>query len=79
MRVKIELYLLLCTNDKKYVAVRRQTAKEGKSAQTVIIGVIASAIGASLGVVAGALVPVVAVALLAAVRVGKEASCSGPM
>jgi hypothetical protein len=69
---------LLCTNDKKYAAVRRQIAKEGNAAQKLLIGVIAGAIGATLGIVAGALVPVVAVALLAAVKVGKEAYCSGP-
>ncbi|HTF80056.1 MAG TPA: hypothetical protein VK620_38080 [Bradyrhizobium sp.] len=59
-RVTNEMNLLLCTKDKKYAAVRSKLSKESGSAHTAIVGTIAAAVGAQLGLVSGLVVPLVA-------------------
>jgi hypothetical protein len=76
-RVKHEMNLLLCTKDKKYAALRKQLSKEGAYTHGAIVSAIAAAVGASLGLVSGLLVPLVALMLVAMLKVGKEAYCAG--
>jgi hypothetical protein len=75
-RVKRELHLLLCTKDKKYAALRRQLRSKGGHTQMVLVGTISASVGSSLGLGAGAVVPLAALCLIAALRVGVEAYCS---
>lgn len=74
--VKAEIFLLLCTQDKKYATLRKQLAKEGSATQMTIVSMVSSAVGASAGVVAGAAVPLVALCLLVALRIGTNALCA---
>jgi hypothetical protein len=76
-RVKNELHVLICTNDKKYAGLRRQIQKQGSATQTVLVSNVASGIALSQGYTAAALVPFVAMALLAFIRIGANAWCAG--
>ena len=73
--MKEEIYLFICTEDKKYAHLRGQFQKASVKSQTAIVSMIAAAVAASLGVIAGSLVPLCALALLAVVRVGQNAFC----
>jgi hypothetical protein len=73
--VKDEFRLLVCTNDKKYRELRRLVKEKGGQTQVAIITAIASAIGAAVGVLASAIVPFVALLLIAMLKIGKEAFC----
>jgi hypothetical protein len=73
--VRSEFFILLCTKDTRYAALRRQLASKGKHTETAVVTTISAAVGSSIGLVAGALVPLVALCLLAVVKVGKEAYC----
>ncbi len=75
-RVKNEMHLLLCTNDKKYSSLRSSLAKQGHATNVVVVGAIAGAVGASIGAVAASVVPLVALILAAVLRIGKEAYCA---
>lgn len=77
--VKREFHVFLCTRNKKYAKLRSQLTKASHPTQTAVVATIAAAVAASLGVVAGAIVPLVALCLLALLRVGKEAFCAGQM
>jgi hypothetical protein len=76
-RVRTEMHILLCTNDPKYKTLRAQLFKQGSTTQTVIVGQISVAVGATLGIMAGAIVPFIALCLIGLLQVGKEAYCSG--
>jgi len=76
-RVKNEVHILICTNDKKYAGLRKQIQKQGSATQTVLVSNVASAIALSLGYTAAALVPFVAMALLAFIQMGANAWCAG--
>jgi hypothetical protein len=73
---KHEMYVLICTNDRKYAALRKKLAQKARNANTVVVSTIASAFAAKLGFVAGALVPLVAFCLVMVLRVGKETWCT---
>jgi hypothetical protein len=70
-----ELYLLVCTKDKKYRAVRQKLAKAKKSSTPVIVAIVASAVGKHCGTLGAALVPVVSAMLAACVMVGSNWVC----
>lgn len=72
---KNEFRIFLCTDDDKYATVRRELRKHAGKSQTVLVGTISAAIGATVGVVAGALTPLVALCLIVALKIGKEAYC----
>src|SRR5712671_4653863 len=46
LRVKQEIRVLICTNDKQYADLRRQIKTAGNKSQTVIVGLITAAIAA---------------------------------
>src|SRR5262249_53267496 len=71
-----ELYLFICTKDKKYSKVRKQLMTETGHTQLVIVTTIAAAIGASLGTIAAAVVPIVALFLKILLMCGTEGWCA---
>lgn len=73
--VKKEIFVFLCTDDKRYRHLwKKINALENKST-TALVGVIATFLGNSLGVPATLLAGFVAVCLYSFVKVGKEAYC----
>ncbi|NMM88609.1 hypothetical protein B2J88_30400 [Rhodococcus sp. SRB_17] len=74
--VKTEMHLFLCTDDKRYRELwKRIAALEGKGT-TALVGVIATFLGASLGVATTLIAGFVAVCLYGVAKLGKEAYCS---
>jgi hypothetical protein len=73
--VEHEMYLLICTNNKRYAAARRQIQTHGGKSQTIIISTIAVAIGSVLGLALGVISSFVCVILFAFLSVGKNAFC----
>ena len=76
MRLKVELRLLVCTDDPKYQDVRAGLGKESQVAGAVVLSLISSAVGAHLGVEAGMTTPFVVLLLMALGRTTKEAWCA---
>ncbi|WP_311221021.1 MULTISPECIES: hypothetical protein [unclassified Acidovorax] len=74
--VKSEMQLFLCADEKKYRALWKQILEMQKNSTTAIVGVIATFLGASIGVSATLLSGFIAVCLFAALKVGKEAYCA---
>jgi hypothetical protein len=63
-RVKKEIHILICTNDKKYAALRRQFTQFTKpKSQTALVAMISAGIASYIGVGAGMITPLVAIAL----------------
>jgi hypothetical protein len=75
-KLKHEFKVLVCTADKRYADLRKKLATSADKTQTAIVSAIAAAIAAQFGVVAGLLVPFVALCLIVLARTGKEAFCS---
>jgi hypothetical protein len=75
-RTKIELRLLICTDDPKYQDVRAGLGKESKVTGAVVLALISSAVSAHLGVEAGTATPFVVLLLMALLRTTKEAWCA---
>jgi hypothetical protein len=76
-RLKKEFNLLICTDDKEYADLRKKVDTSGGKSQTAIVGMIAAGVAVNVGAVAGALVPFCALLLIGALRIGKNAYCSG--
>jgi hypothetical protein len=74
-RLKNEIHELICTDSKRYAALRRKLNKKGANAQTAIVATISAGIASHLGFAAGALVPFCALCLLAIAKVGQRAFC----
>ena len=64
-RVKNELHLLVCTDDKKYATLRKHIGKEGRTTQVAIVSSISAAIGAIIGTSAAVIGPFVTLGLMA--------------
>jgi hypothetical protein len=75
-KLKHEFKLLICTVDERYADLRATLAASASKTQTGVVSSIAAAMAAQFGVVAGLLVPFVALCLIVLARVGKEAFCS---
>lgn len=73
--VKAEVFLLVCTNDKKYAKLRKQLNDSAARAQTPVVWLVASGIAATLGISAAVVAGLCAAALYGIVKVGKEAYC----
>ena len=69
--IKVELYDLLCTSSKKYANERREGGLTVKNTITIVATAVASTFHVAFGVIAGA----VTVALLSALKIGKNAWC----
>jgi hypothetical protein len=76
-RVKHELHLLVCTNDRKYATLRKHLGKEGRTTQVAIVSSISAAIGAIIGASAAVIGPFVTLGLMALLQVGTNAWCAG--
>jgi len=70
-----EIYLLVCTDDRKYKDLREKFSSEKTLATAFIVSSISTSIGAALGFVATTVTPFVVLCLIALVRIGKEAWC----
>ncbi len=73
-RVKRELRILICTDDKKYAKLRKTMTS--KNNERAIIAAIAAGVGAVLGLAAAIVMPFVAMAMMFFLQVGKNAYCS---
>jgi hypothetical protein len=76
-RVKRELHILICTNDRKYETLRKYIGKESKTTQIALVSAIAGSIGAYIGMAATVIGPFVTLALMALLQVGTNAWCAG--
>lgn len=76
-RVKRELSILICTDDRRYETLRRYIGKEGKTTQLALVSTIAAGIGAYLGMAATVIGPFVTLGLMALLQVGTNAWCAG--
>jgi hypothetical protein len=72
---KKEFHILLCSKDKKYQKLRSNLAKSNEKGLLAVVWEISDAIAGSLGVVAGELVPICAICLIAVLKLGKETFC----
>jgi hypothetical protein len=70
-----EIYLPICTKDKKYRAVRAKLAKAKKSSTPVIVAIVASAVGKHCGTLGAALVPAVSAMLATCLTIGSNWAC----
>ena len=75
-KVKAELFLLFCTKDKKYAPLRTRLSKEAGATQLTMVGWISSAVTAYLGLAVAAAVPLVALCLYVAMKIGVNALCA---
>jgi hypothetical protein len=75
-RLKNEFKIFVCTNDKKYSSLKKSLSTSADKSQTTIVATIAAGMAAQFGVVAGVLVPFVAMCLIVLIRLGKEAFCA---
>ncbi|OQS34103.1 hypothetical protein B0T40_16040 [Chromobacterium haemolyticum] len=74
--LKAEFMMLICTSNKKYADLRKKLASNADKSQTAIVSAIAAGMATQFGVVAGLLVPFVALCLVVLARTGKEAFCA---
>jgi hypothetical protein len=74
--VKHEIRLLVCTSDKRYDDLRKQIENVGTKSSTTVISLITASLTVHIGILAGILVPLTALALLMVARVGKNAFCT---
>lgn len=73
--VTAEIYLLVCTNDRKYATLRKQLDDSAIRAKTPVVWLVASGVSATLGISAALIAGLCAVALYGVIKVGKEAYC----
>ncbi|MBN1341059.1 MAG: hypothetical protein JXQ73_00160 [Phycisphaerae bacterium] len=71
-----QVHELLCTRSARYRNLRTELSKKAKPLVPTIVGMISAGVGAQSGFAVGAVVPFVALCLLAILRVGKEAWCA---
>lgn len=69
--IKAEVYDFLCTNSRKYSVERKDGAVTIKNVVTILASALAGSFNLALGVVVGA----VTVALMSAVKIGRNAWC----
>jgi hypothetical protein len=76
--VEREIHSLLCTNSKRYAPVRAAffSPRAGKHSQTVVVSSIAAIIASTFNIAMGVATSLVAVCLLATLKVGVGAYCS---
>ena len=70
-----ELHILLCTNNKKYAALRRRIVSAGSRSQVAITSAISAGLAQYVGIAAGFIVPVCALCLVSLLTLGREAFC----
>jgi hypothetical protein len=73
--LKREFRRLVCTNDKRYLALKARLNAAGSKSQLTLVSTIAVAVSAHVGLAAGVLVPFCSLCLIALIKLGKEAFC----
>ena len=76
MAVKNEFRIFLCTDDAKYSSIRSGFTELTKENKSKYVAYLSGAIGGFLGVQAGLVTPLLVWLLVAAITVGKEATCA---
>ncbi len=76
-RVKRELHIMICTNDRRYETLRRYIGRESKTTQLALVSTISASIGSYLGMAATVIGPFVTLGLMALLQVGTNAWCAG--
>ncbi len=74
--VKAEMYLFLCTDDKKYSALRSDVGRHGNKSAASLIAIISAQVGAEINAEAGMLAGFCTLVLYALGKIGKESLCS---
>jgi hypothetical protein len=74
-QMRLEVRKFICTNDPRYSGIKNELRKQGKRSQIFFVSSISGVIGSQLGAGAGVVVPLVAVCLIAAIKIGREAYC----
>ena len=74
--VRAEVHELVCTKSERYADLRKRLDSVGEKGDKAIVALVAAAIGSTLGVAAGAIGGLVAVALFAVVKIGVNAYCA---
>jgi hypothetical protein len=75
--VEKEIHSLLCTNSKRYAPIRAAFfSSRGKHSQTVVVSSISAVIASTFNIAIGIATSLVAICLLAALKVGVGAYCS---
>jgi len=75
-QVKSEMFILICTNDKKYDSLRKSLQETTDKSTKYILASIAGAVGGVLGVEAGILSGFCAIILHSIIKIGKETYCA---
>jgi hypothetical protein len=74
--VKKEIYLLICTKDRKYAAIRTHFKKKSNASTTAIVGMLSATVATQIGAAAGIVTPLVALLLYGLLKVGVNSWCN---
>ena len=74
--IKREFRLFICEKDSKYDDLREKLNKLSSESTTAIVAVISAGLGATIGAAAAAISPLIAILLIAFIRLGKEGFCA---
>src|SRR6266446_6283863 len=77
-RLKTEFRLLVCDRDPKYDDLRKELGKLSDKSTTAFVALISSSLGTMIGATATVISPIVALLLLATIRLGVASFCSYP-
>lgn len=66
----------MCTKDAKYAQLRKAIAAHGGKGTVLVVGVIAAALAAVLGIAAGVLTPFISLLLLIVGNLGLNVACA---
>jgi hypothetical protein len=75
-RIKRELHILVCTDDRKYQTLRRHIGKESRTTQAAIVSTISIGIASQIGFAATVIGPFVSLGLMALLELGTNAWCA---
>lgn len=75
LRLKHELYRLICTDDSRYAQVRLRLGKEAGVTGAMLLAALSSSLSSHLGIEAGLCTPFVALLLIAIARTSREVWC----
>jgi hypothetical protein len=76
VEVKKEIYLLICTKNRKYSAIRTHFKKKSNASTTAIVGMLSATVATQLGAAAGIVTPLVALLLYGLLKVGVNSWCN---
>jgi hypothetical protein len=70
-----EIRKFTCSNDRRYLKLKRELAKQADHSRLVVVSGISAAVGANLGAEIGGIVPLVAIVLIIVLKIGREDFC----